>query len=186
MSARQPSSALLMIFAVVLLTGLALWMAPQDVAAQCSDPKPSCVTCHAETHPVVTQGEWHVIHARKECCRNCHGGNDQAQDKDLAHVDITLHPLENTYTSCHQCHPDDYRQRADRFAVVLRVTPTSSEPITRVAALQPPGSDQTVGLPIFTPPSSDADTAPWLWTIVGVVAALLAGLALMWRKLSQG
>jgi hypothetical protein len=156
--------------------------APQAAVAQCEDPKPSCCTCHAAAHPVFDQGEWHAIHARKECCRSCHGGNDRTQDKEAAHVGLTLHPLDDTYTSCHQCHPDDYRQRAEVFAVVLHVTPMSSEPTARpavVASTPPP----TIVTPV--PRTAGEATPVWDWPVLLAIAVLVMGLALIWRRRSH-
>jgi hypothetical protein len=184
MSARKPSSALLIVCVVMVLTGLALWITPQAAMAQCGDPKSSCSTCHAEVQPVAAEGEWHVIHADKDCCRSCHGGNDQTMDKDQAHVGLTPDPLGDSYLSCHQCHPNDYQPRADRFAAELGITARSSSPIT--VALQPSNGQPVVQLPATTLPSNIPDATPWLLALVVVVAGLLIGLALVWRKLPRG
>jgi hypothetical protein len=169
----------------MLAIGLVVLFMPQAAVAQCNDQKPSCCTCHATAHPVTNQGEWHTIHARKECCRACHGGNDQAQDKETAHVGIVLNPLTDTYMSCHQCHPDDYRQRAEVFAVALHITPQSSEPVTQTVALQPPSDVPPIRLPSATAPLSTPSVNPWLWALVVIVATLLIGLLAIWRKLAR-
>ncbi len=185
MSAHKVSQTLLVASLITLAIGLVMLFAPQTVVAQCEDPKPSCCTCHALAHPVAEQGEWHTIHARKECCRSCHGGNDQAQDKETAHAGMTLHPLQDTYTSCHSCHPDDYRQRAEVFAVALHVTPMSSEPLTLTVAFQPPNNVPPIQLPTTTTSISTSNPTPWLWALIVMVAALLVGLAVIWRKLAH-
>lgn len=185
MSAQKVSQSLLIATLVMLAIGLVVLFMPQAAVAQCEDQKPSCCTCHATAHPVVDQGEWHAIHARKECCRSCHGGNDQAQDKETAHVGIVLNPLTDTYTSCHACHPDDYRQRAERFAVVLHVTPMSSEPLTQTVAFQPPSSIPPIKLPTATGPIGTSSVNPWLWALVVIVATLLIGLLAISRKLAH-
>ena len=56
--------------------------------------------------------------------------------------------------ACHQCHPDDYRQRAEVFAVALKVTPQSSEPLTQTVAFQPPSNVPPIKLPGATAPIS--------------------------------
>jgi hypothetical protein len=183
MSARKPSSALLIVCVVMVLTGLALWITPQAAMAQCGDPKSSCSTCHAEVQPVAAEGEWHVIHADKDCCRSCHGGNDTTMDKDEAHVGMMSNPLDDIYLSCHQCHPNDYQPRADRFATALGITAKSSGPIT--VAIQLPSGEPAIPLTATTQPGGVSDATPWLSAMIGVVAVLLAGLALTWRKLSH-
>jgi hypothetical protein len=80
---------------------------------------------------VNENGEWHIIHARKDICIHCHGGNGSVMDKDLAHEGLMAHPLDDVYTDCHSCHPD-YDERADRFALTLGVTPGSCNTPTAV------------------------------------------------------
>jgi hypothetical protein len=179
MSAQRVSQTLLVASLVMLAIGLVVLFAPQAAVAQCEDPSPSCCTCHATAHPVFDQGEWHIVHARKECCRACHGGNDRTNDKEEAHVGMMLQPLDDTHLSCHQCHPDDYRQRAEVFAVALHVTPMSSEPTARpavVASISPPA--------IVTPVLRAAEKATlvWEWPVLLAIVVLVMGLALIWRR----
>ena len=182
MSAPKPSHVLLIASLVVLAIGLVVLFVPQAATAQCEDPQPSCCTCHAAAHPVGEQGEWHTIHARKECCRACHGGNDRTDDEDAAHVGMTLHPLDDTYLACHQCHPDDYRQRAEVFAVALSVTPQSSEPTARpaVAESTPPPMIVTA-----LPEAAANATSVWDWPVILVIAILALGLVVIWRRRSH-
>jgi hypothetical protein len=182
MSAHKVSPILLVVSLVMLAIGLFVLLAPQAAVAQCEDPQPSCCTCHAEAHPVDEQGEWHTIHARKECCRACHGGNDRTDDKDAAHVGMTLHPLQDTYLACHQCHPDDYQQRAEIFAVALHITPQSSEPTARPAVVAP-----TPPPMILTPlPSATEQVTPvWDWPVVLAIVILAMSLAVIWWRRSH-
>jgi hypothetical protein len=131
--------------------------------AQCGDTPAdsSCKTCHDQSDPVYGRGEWHDIHARKDCCWNCHGGNTQAQDKDLAHEGMTANPLEDVYTDCYACHPEDYQARAERFGAVLGVNPSSSEPPSKP---EPPqsGSQEELQLIILpTPEPATFSIVPW-------------------------
>ena len=121
----------------LMCAGLLIWLStPVHVAAQCgSNPPPesTCVTCHIEEAPVYENGEWHGVHARKDCCANCHGGNCRASDKDLSHQDMNANPLSDIYTNCHSCHPDDYLARAQVFAAELDLQPYSAATPTPVA-----------------------------------------------------
>jgi hypothetical protein len=174
------------------MVGMALWLTPAAVSAQdggdressgCSSlPESSCCACHAQTHPVLMASEWHAIHARQDCCRDCHGGNDHVMEKDQAHVGMIPNPLDDIYLSCHQCHPDDYQQRADRFADGLGITPKSSAPITVAMAIQPPRSEPVSQPPMTKLPSNGLDSTPWLMALVAVVAA---SLVVVWRKLAR-
>ena len=106
-----------------------IWaMVSIPAAAQCgSNPPPdsSCYTCHIQQILVYENGVWHGIHANKDCCAKCHGGNCSTMDKDLAHQDVIANPLSDIYTNCHSCHPNDYSVRAVLFATELGITPGS-------------------------------------------------------------
>jgi hypothetical protein len=195
MSARRSSSRLLVGSISALVVGLVLWLTPAGAQAQsgsvpesvgCSNPpSSSCLTCHAQVDPIANQGEWHVVHDRNDFCRNCHGGDDRTTDKDQAHVGVMPNPLDDTYLSCHQCHPDDYQQRAEKFAAVLGVTSHSNEPITTTLALNPSNGAPAVRLPAA--PASDVvaiGTSTWL-ALIAVVALALLGVTLTLRKLSH-
>jgi len=141
---------------IIFLTAMAVLriFTTSPAHAQCGDTPAdsSCITCHEYqgADPVYGKGEWHAIHARKDCCWSCHGGNTQAQDKDLAHVGMTVHPLQDIYTDCYSCHPEDYHERAERFAAVLGVTPGSSPTATPFPA-GPVAENPIVILPPSTP-----------------------------------
>jgi hypothetical protein len=142
--------------------------------AQCGDipADSSCITCH-ETQgadPVYGKGEWHAIHARKDCCTNCHGGNCAAIDKDLAHENLIENPLTDIYTGCHSCHPDDYADRAARFAVVLAVTPGSISTPTAVPTRQVMEHPMVI-LPATGP--ADASGQPWILLLDAVMFTCL-------------
>jgi hypothetical protein len=123
MSAKSMFFLLFIVVLAGMLVLLATGAAP--ARAQCAGPQQSsCTTCHAQEDPVNEKGEWHIIHASKDICINCHGGNGSATDKDLAHEGIMAHPLDDIYTDCHSCHPD-YATRAAQFAPILGVTPGS-------------------------------------------------------------
>ena len=162
-----------------------LAVAPLQAQAQCDDypPNSSCATCHAENYPVIGKGEWHDIHAEKDCCWNCHGGNTQAQDKDLAHEGMTSQPLEDTYRDCYACHPFDYQERADLFGAALGVNPVSQAPTPRPLSPSTPDEDlQLLILPASSPVS--APVIPWYPELVCFALALVVLLALLlWNKI---
>jgi hypothetical protein len=157
-SIRYSKKSLLMLCFFCL--GILCWAGPHPSAlAQCDDypPASTCYTCHAEAYPVFDQGDWHEIHARKDCCWNCHGGNAQAQDKDLAHEGITLQPLNDTFTDCYACHPYDYQDRAERFGAALGVVPISNAPTPQATIPATPQDDlQLVILPTPAPATTPA------------------------------
>ncbi len=168
-----------------LVTGLILWV-ESPARAQCGDypPKSSCITCHEKEDPVYQEGEWHTIHAQKDICTSCHGGNCTSMDKTLAHENLVVNPLDDIYTSCHGCHPDDYATRAARFAVVLGVTPGSIATPTAVP------TSQVVNHPMVILPASapaNATVQPWILMLDAMmftclIFLVLIGLLLYLRK----
>jgi len=156
---RKQFLAALVIGTILLLVIPVSLLIPSQVFAQCGGPsesRSSCITCHEKEAPVSDQGEWHVIHAQKDICVNCHGGNGTAEGKALAHEGMNSQPLEDIYTDCHACHPD-YETRAARFAPTLNITPSSCATPTPVPVVKPSG-----GQPPYTivMPSDLARSAP--------------------------
>ncbi len=151
------------------------------VHAQCGVTQPSsCTTCHAQEDPVSGNGEWHIIHASKDICINCHGGNATTMNKDLAHESLVANPLNDIYTDCHSCHPD-YDARAQIFASTLGVTPGSCItptpfPVSNTSGEPPSGS---ISIPT-NPVSTTSSPQPFL--IIGAMLSILAFFlfALVW------
>jgi hypothetical protein len=158
---------------IFLAVGLLLWaMTPSFASAQCGDtpPKSSCITCHEKEDPVFQNGAWHGIHALKDCCTNCHGGNCSATDKTLAHEGLVADPLEDIYVNCYHCHPDDYQEKAQRFAVLLGVTPGSSPTATPFPS-GPGGVHEIVILPRASLPVSRVNL--WGYALGGFVLTFI-------------
>jgi hypothetical protein len=175
---------------IIFLTAMAVLgiFTTSPAHAQCGDTPAdsSCITCH-EYHgadPVYGKGEWHEIHARKDCCWNCHGGNTQTQDKDLAHIGMTVNPLKDTYTDCHSCHPEDYPERAEGFALALGITPGSAPTPTAVDAT-PVESHPIIILPMETTTTA---SFPWPLAILGagILGLFLTVFLLLGRLKIQG
>jgi hypothetical protein len=136
------------------------------------------VDCHINQAPVYEQGIWHGTHARKDCCTNCHGGNCSAVEKELAHVGIIANPLEDVYTNCHACHPDDYWQRAEAFAIELNITPASRATPTSVPTSDPVSRQPTIViLPPAGPPPLSSD--PQTLFLFSLALATIIGLSLL-------
>lgn len=166
---------------IVFLTVMAVLgnLTASPVRAQCGDTPAdsSCITCHEYqvADPIFGKGEWHAIHALKDCCWNCHGGNTKTQDKDLAHIGMISNPLQDIYKDCYSCHPDNYQALAEQFALDLGITPSSSPTVTPV----PTGA--TVEHPISMVSSAvlNAPSAfPWPLAIGGLAFAILLTFSL--------
>jgi hypothetical protein len=123
-----------------------------------------------DEHPVYDQGIWHSIHARKDCCSNCHGGNCSAAEKDIAHVGIFSNPLEDVYTNCHACHPDDYWRRAEVFAAELRITPASRATPTPVPTNDLANQQSEIE---FVLPVKPAPLDSVAWALISAISGLM-------------
>lgn len=113
--------ALFLVLSMALLPVLTLVMAT-PVDAQCGSSASSCKNCHEVNaeYPVNASGEWHISHAFGDFCSFCHAGNVQAIEKDAAHEGM-IYPLSDLAGSCQTCHPNDYMEQAEVYAVALGV-----------------------------------------------------------------
>jgi hypothetical protein len=106
-------------------------------------------------------------------------------DKDQAHVGMMSNPLDDTYLSCHACHTD-YQQRAEKFAVMLGVTPQSHEPVTTTVALNSSGGVPMVSPRSTLPTSNSSSAGPWwLLGLLAIAALMLAGVTVARHRLSH-
>jgi hypothetical protein len=164
---------------------LLLWVWIIPVRADCGEPPPSsCTTCHAQEDPVSGKGEWHIIHASKDICINCHGGNGSTMNKDVAHETLTANPLSDIYTDCHSCHPQDYIGRANLFAPTLGITPGSCATPSPVLVSEPSSGPQSGGINISGNLASTTSSPEAFLIISGMLSRLVFfvfGLVLMER-----
>ncbi len=108
--------------ALVIIAGVFLATAT-PASAQCGSQASSCKNCHEVQGemPVNNDGtSWHQSHAFGDFCYICHGGNQQATDKEEAHTGM-VPPLSDVKASCQQCHVADLDERAQVYATALGV-----------------------------------------------------------------
>lgn len=113
-----------------LLAGIAVLTWPHPALAQCGSSASSCKSCHEvqKQDPVNAKGAWHTGHAFGDFCEFCHAGNVKAKDKDAAHAGM-IAPLGDIKGSCQSCHPNDYTDRANKYAAALgKPIGSTSEP----------------------------------------------------------
>jgi hypothetical protein len=171
-------SSMVAIFPLILVGAI-------PVRADCGVPQPSsCTTCHLQEDPVSDKGEWHIIHASKDICINCHGGNGSTMNQDLAHATMTANPLSDIYTDCHSCHPEDYIGRAELFAPTLGITPGSCATPTPVPVSISSSGPQFGGINMSTNlVSTTSSLGPFL--VIGGMLSMLVlfvfGLVIMDR-----
>lgn len=165
---------------------LFLWVGVEPVQAECGEPPvSSCTTCHFQEDPVSGKGEWHIIHASKDICINCHGGNGRTMNKDLSHETLTVNPLSDIYTDCHSCHPQDYVGRADIFAPTLGVTPGSCATPSPIPVSKPSGGPLSGGINIQTNLASTTSSQQaflFIGGMLSILALFVFGLVLMERR----
>ncbi|MBI4788857.1 MAG: hypothetical protein HY782_17640 [Chloroflexi bacterium] len=110
------------LLAGAMLAVIAFLAWPRPASAQCGSSASSCRNCHEvkKQYPVNTKGVWHTSHAFGDFCEFCHAGNVKAKDKAAAHTGL-IGPLSDVKGSCNSCHPNDYVDRAKKFADTLGV-----------------------------------------------------------------
>ncbi len=67
-------------------------------------------------------------------CTYCHGGNPEVLVEE-AHQGMVLYPTRNDAAACQQCHPDDYKSRAERFSEIAGVSQIHSVSSTPIYSL---------------------------------------------------
>jgi hypothetical protein len=113
----QPIGFFFLLAALLALIFLAY---PRPAEAQCGSAASSCRNCHEvqKVAPVSAKGAWHTQHAFGDFCAFCHSGNTKAKDKTAAHTGM-LEPLADVKGACQSCHPNDYMDRAKKYADAL-------------------------------------------------------------------
>jgi hypothetical protein len=159
-----------------------IWIKP--AFAQCDDPPPpsNCYQCHEQEYPVFEEGEWHDIHARKDACWQCHGGNTSATTAEQAHQGVIANPLMDIQMDCYPCHPSDYQGRAQRFGALLGISiEDQSSPPPAIHS-----SSDSSGSPLVILPKTQAHVSihPIVW-IGPIFAGLLFLLLLLMARRIQ-
>ena len=171
---------------VLVLVGLGMiWLTlPPTASAQCGSIESSCAKCHQTSHPVCSDGTaWHSEYGHRNACWNCHGGNDTAQDKELAHVGLMRNPLDDAYTSCYVCHPDNYQQLAQRYAQSLGIAISFHPPSPHSSDLPKSSVIQPIVMLETDTPTIAANSFDWIW-VFGLGPVLIAGafIWLIWNR----
>jgi hypothetical protein len=112
----------LLLFAMTLAAIIVLSF-PRPAAAQCGSSASSCKDCHEikKVKSVNASGAWHTQHAFGDFCAFCHSGNTKSKDQTAAHTGM-LDPLGDVKGACQSCHPNDYMERAKKYADTLGKT----------------------------------------------------------------
>ena len=121
---RKNIPLLFITFGAVIVISIGIFLTTATpVSAQCGSQASSCKNCHEVQgqDPVNSDGtDWHQSHAFGDFCYICHGGNQQATDKDAAHQGME-DPLSDIQAACQQCHATDLEARAQVYATALGV-----------------------------------------------------------------
>lgn len=129
-----------------------------------------CVLCHEDLYFLHDTGNWFCLKESPMTCVDCHGGNPNTLDKNLAHAQRSAHPILNEDVSkCRQCHPEECNERVayfDRTAGISEVK--FAAPYTPIAPME---SDTTK----FPEPQAGGLLA--VWEIIPL--SVITGLALL-------
>lgn len=94
-----------------LLLGIAFaFMATYQADASCGQAVSTCRSCHdiQKNYPVADSGPWHKDHSFSDLCDSCHGGMFWMKEKEQAHQDMVVNPLEDAESVCGgDCHESD-------------------------------------------------------------------------------
>lgn len=147
---------------LLLITGSVFFITATPAKAQCGSQASSCKNCH-ETQaqdPVNNDGTtWHTQHAFGDFCYLCHGGNNQATDKEAAHTGMIV-PLSDIVTNCKSCHPDDYEAKAQIYATTLGQQVGTGGSTTGAATPQPGSSTTPVATEVTSAAAVPVIVAP--------------------------
>lgn len=159
------AAGLIVLLAALSAVGMVSADEPGPVSANVQ-----CISCHENLYFLHDTGNWFCLRESPMTCVDCHGGNPNTLDKNLAHAQRTAHPILNQDVSkCRQCHPQECDERVAYF--------DSTAGISKVKVAAP-------YTPIYTPGSTSVELqqreADWLlavWEILPL--ALVTGLALL-------
>lgn len=162
----------LVLFGGVIIVVLMALSMPSAVRADDPVPVPNnenCIICHENLYFLHDTGNWFCLKESPMACTNCHGGDPNTLDKDLAHANRAAHPVINDDVSkCRQCHPEECNERVaffDRSAGISKVL---------VAAPYTPSYSADVA-PVRETMEESRSLLP-IWEVVPLL--LVAGLAL--------
>ena len=185
MLAKLVSRSFVLLTASLVFVASLLLGSPIPVSAQCGTGQQlsSCVNCHQQQAAFSGNGDWHRLHAGKNTCVDCHGGNPTALDEAQAHLGIFANPLTDVYTNCHTCHPSEFQQRAGSFAAILHTTPTGlTAPVSMHS--QPDSNITVVNEIVIQPentslPSTALDLPTILILSSGAIIALIFSILIL-------
>jgi len=101
----------------------------------------TCKTCHENLYLLHDTGKWYCFCGTRLSCTECHGGQVGTMDEDLAHAGMIVNPLVDDAALCQNCHPDNYQEIVEKFALIAGVSDTPHPCPTYVPAaqvIQPP------------------------------------------------
>lgn len=136
---------------LIVLTALSM-----PSVAYADDPVPApdngnCVTCHEDLYLLHDTGNWFCLKESPMTCVDCHGGDPNTLDKELAHANRATHPILNEdVTKCQQCHPDKCDERVEFFdqtagiSRILVAIPHAPSYSTEYASIKPVEEPQQV------------------------------------------
>ncbi len=170
-------------FASLLVVGVILLPAvsftSQTAFADEPAPPPAnvkCIVCHENLYFLHDTGNWFCLKEAPMSCVDCHGGNPNTLDKNLAHVQRSAHPVINDDVSkCRQCHPQECDERVAYFDANAGISKV------KIAVPYTPAYSLEKVAPLPAEPAGQG----WLavWEVVPLL--LVAGLALAVHFLLQ-
>jgi hypothetical protein len=96
-------------------------MAQEDISPEES----GCFECHQGLYWLFDSGRAVCFCTMEAYCTDCHSGQADTLDKDLAHTVMISSPVRDNAAICQDCHPDDYQERSELVMARIGVKPTA-------------------------------------------------------------
>jgi hypothetical protein len=156
---KKWQAGLFLVICFILATGTASTFAQESTPERDT----TCIECHQEQYTLYDHGKWYCLCKSPVRCTDCHGGQVDTMNKDLAHEGLQTKPLAGDEAVCQECHPDDYQEHITKFAQIAGVHEVH----------QP---DVTCTPPALTSQAADTGTStgvlrtlpPGIWQVMGV------------------
>ena len=165
----------------ILLLLLVTFSTPTAVRADGPAPNNgTCLTCHEDLYFLHDTGNWFCLKESPMACVDCHGGDPNTLDKDLAHANRAAHPIINDdVTKCQQCHPEQCTERVEIF--------DKSAGISKVMVAQPytPVESYEVAQTIPVTGQQTEESSAWLNALEIISVLLIISIVIVFYSVHR-
>ena len=153
-------------------------ISPARAQEEASPEDSGCYACHQERYWLFDRGKAACFCAMQGRCTDCHAGQPEELDADLAHAGLISSPARDNAAACARCHPGDYQARAQTILSTFGSGPT---PAALSAAASPRAGAGSPGGERF-PILERKPLSPWQVAGLGAAALSFAVTLLLGRR----